>query len=565
MNEGLWKRLREALHGPDPARALQAENQAIAAQVRGSVDPALQAELKALRGSPYGAFDAGAINEGPLQGERLLVRSSDLLAHMLVLGASGAGKTFSVLDAVLRLLLQQVVRSVFVLDLKGELSELLLSQGLPALATRLPPADADRLLRRIVVVDPFSPTHLPPLNVLVRDPNVDIAIQARDVAECFETATETGVTTRMETILDWVLRLVIEVGGSFLTVRRALQEPAVLEGLVRTSRDRDVVRYFLTRYLHEPKASKLALLARLDRFLALPMTTLCLGASTCLDFDELVRDKIVVVNLGRAPAGLQSVARFFAMVILTRLVRAIFRLPHQGAGGASLLVADEWQVALNGSLAAEFESILALARSRGAFAWLVNQQLDQLNRHGAALRSIVLGQTAIQVAFRLAPEDARTLRHLFPVTGAIRRIGGGGGTVNTPFLSPSEELEFRTVSATRLPNRVAYWSDRRKPWGSILFRSATLDLPSPSQLPAALVDRVRRGVVAYSVADLSKMLDAEERRLDSLAAGTHAGGAAPSLSASPVLTSGPTSTPVPPPPKPRRRGSRGGHGQPPPW
>lgn len=172
------------------------------------------------------------------------------------------------LHELIALLEGRALNSLLVLDMKGELAELLTDHALPMIASKLPAQEADAFLRRIVVIDPFSPTHLPPLNVLVRDPGLPIAIQARDVAECFEAATESSVTSRMETILDWVLRLVIEFGGSFHAVRRALQEPAVLEGLVRESKDADTIRYFVMRFPVEPKASKFALLARLDRFLA---------------------------------------------------------------------------------------------------------------------------------------------------------------------------------------------------------------------------------------------------------------------------------------------------------
>lgn len=554
MNESAWKLLRELLHGRDLKRASKVEDAAIGKAAEGTVHPALVKELAAMANDPSHAVRLGGFVEGARADDDLLVDVRDLLAHMAFFGASGAGKTFAMLMAILAVLEQRAARSLVVLDMKGDLANLLTERALPMLAARLPPAEADDLLNRIVVVDPFSSTHPPPLNVLVRDPLIPIAIQARDVAECFETATETDVTARMETILDWVMRLVIETGGSFLTVRRALQEPLVLEGLVRQAKDRDVVRYFLTRFPSEPKASKLAILARLDRFLALPMTQLTLGAKYSLDFDGLLKNKITIISLGSAPAGLQSVARFFAMVILTRFVRAIFRLPPQAQGFASVLAADEWQVALNPALAREFESILTLARSRGVHLWLANQQLVQLDRQGTSLRSVVLGQTALQVVFRMAADDTKMLRYLFPVTGTRRRhAGAGSGT--SPFLSPSEEVDARMTEASRLPGRVAYWFDRRKPWGAILMRSATLDLPSSSSLSPRYVARSRRGIITFTTSDLEQMRDDEDARLDALAAGpapqTQNAPALLAPQAPPTLLGAPA--PKAPGPKPRVR------------
>ncbi len=580
MSERLWKYLRELVQGPDFKQAQRIEQADLAVAEAGTVHPLLVAEQDDLARRPAQALPLGEFKEGVRRRTPLRARHEDLLAHQHVIGVSGSGKSFFVLHELIALLEGRAVNSLLVLDMKGELAELMTDVALPMIASKMPRAEADAFLKRIVVIDPFSATNLPPLNVLVRDPGLPIAIQARDVAECFEAATESSVTSRMETILDWVLRLVIEVGGSFHTVRRALQEPAVLEALVRQSKDPEVVRYFVLRFPVEPKASKLALLARLDRFLALPETQLTMGASVCLDFDALLRDRIVIVSLGRAPAGLQSVARFFAMVILTRLARAIFRLPPRGHGFASLLVADEWQVALNSALALEFESILTLARSRGVHLWLAHQQLSQLDRHGAALKSVVLGETAVQVAFRLAQEDARALRYLFPVTGTMRRRAGVAVTNTSPFLSASEEVEARIVAAGRLPNREGYWFDRRKPWGAVPFKSAELVLPAVSSLPQNFVAQARTGAITFTKNDLTRMRDAEDARLTQLAAGPPRARAAsappPAAPSAPTLPTTPTtSTPASPPqpprppqqpprrPGPRRGGGRGGSGLPP--
>lgn len=558
MSERWSKRIRELLQGSDLAHAQRVERDGLRARQLEALDPVMLREQDLLAQDPTGTIRLGRLAEGPLEGRDFRIRPKDLLAHTYVLGQSGSGKSYFLLVALRALLEQRALSSLFVLDMKGELAELLTDFVLPGIAAQLPSAESDAFLNRIVVIDPFSATHPPPLNVLVRDVGLPVAIQARDVAECFEAATETDVTARMETILDWVLRLLIETRGSFVGVRRALQEPAVLEGLVREAKDPDVIRYFLTRYPSEPKASKLALLSRLDRFLALPMTQLALGAKYCLDFDTLLRDRIVILALGRAPAGLQSVARFFAMVVLTRFVRAIFRRGARAQGFSSLLVADEWQVALNGALAAEFESILTLARSRGVHLWLANQQLSQLDRYGGALRSVVLGQTALQAAFRLAPEDARALRHLYPVTGAMRRVAGPGAASGSPFLSASEEIEARVLSAARLPDRVGFWSDARAGKRTVVLRSATLALPTASSLPPSLVARTRRGAVALTVADLEAMRRAEHQRLDRLAAGPRARaptGAAPVAPRAVAVASSTPAAPVVKPPRRRRRPS----------
>lgn len=579
MSEALWKWGRELLRGPDRLRAHAVEAETLRRTEAEAVPLTLRQEQAALRGRAAGVLRLGRFSEGPLRNEDLLVDMKRLLAHQLLLGATGSGKTYQLLLQLLAVLRASLarpggveLRSAVVLDMKDEFTELLTQVALPAVAASLPPAEADAFLRRIVVIDPFSPTHPPPLNVLARDPGQPLGIQARDVAECFQAATESDVSVRMETILDWVLRLVIETGGTFRAVRRALQEPAVLDGLVRAAKDPDTVRYFLTRYPAEPKASKLALLSRLDRFLALPMTELALGAKHCFDFDRLLEDRITIVSLGKAPAGLQSVARFFAMVVFTRFVRAIFRRPPRSQGFQSLIVADEWQAALNPSLAGEFESILTLARSRGVHLWLANQQLGQLDRYGSSLKAVVLGQTAVQTYFRMADDDARALRRMLPATGTVRRKAVAGQPGGSPFLTASEEADMRMNTAGRLPDREGYFNDRRQPWGAVPFRSATVALPAAGSLAPTYVARARRGAVAFTAAELEAMCRDEDDRLDRMAAGParKAPAPVPTAPAIPPVRAPVPSAPLPPRPAPppaartkKPRRGRGGGGLPP--
>jgi hypothetical protein len=487
---------------------------------------------------------------------------------MLILGESGSGKSYFLLNCLTRLV--ETLRSLVIVDMKNELAEMFCEQGLPTIASKLPSKDAQKLAARVVVVNPFSATQLPPLNVLIRDPSVAIEIQSLDIAECFEAATEADVSLRMGGILTWILRLVIGLdrGYSFETIRRALQEPLVLDGLVASSNDIEAKRYFLTRFVQEPKASKAALLARIDKFLSLPVTRLVLGADNCLNFDQLLDNRIVVVLLGGAPAGLQSIARFFAMIILTRIVRAIFKRPARVTGAPSIVLCDEWQLALNSSLAQEFEQILALTRSRRVFFWLANQQLAQLNQHGGSLRSIVLGQTSIQTIFRVPQEDARAVRHLLPVTGIVRASDAKQDTV----LSRHEELEWRVDSISRLPNRTAYFCDKRAPWGTVLIRSADLTLSPVASLPRALVTQCTQGSVAFTPAALQAMRDREERALNALSQPIPAQRAhcAPRRAVVGVIPTAPQPAPKPAPvgrtpisataakPSPYRRGNRKG-------
>ncbi len=535
--------LRRVSGERDHDRGVAAERHELAVLRRDAADPAFSREQRRLATSSQQSLVLGEVLREGSAGEEFRVEARDLLsAHASVTGASGAGKTFLVLLMLLELL-RSGLRGVVLLDMKGEVSDLLLRSFLPAWIGGVGQVERDAVLRDLVVLDPFAPDALPPLNVLRRDPQVAIEVQAFDLASSFERAVGAEMGIRQDTILDWNLRLAVDQGLSFVGLRRMMEEPFLLEALVARTQDRDIKRYFLTRYASEPQTSKLSLLARLDRFLALPSTRLSLSAPGCVDFDRMLSGGISIINLGGAPAGCEDVAKFWATILLTKIIRAIFRRDPSGKAPPALLVADEWQEALTRPMAEQFERVLTLARSRNVFCWLVNQQLGQVQKASPSLREILVGNTAIQVLFRASPEDARAMRHLLPVGGREARAAplpwerATGG----PFLSAAEELEARVSEVAQMPERVAYFWDRRKPWRAVRFRTATLAQPDLRALPRDLVDRVVCGSVAIPVVDLETAARAEADALDALA---RLGGAA----APPAVAGGPA--------KPARRRKR---------
>ncbi|MBL8679824.1 MAG: type IV secretory system conjugative DNA transfer family protein [Myxococcales bacterium] len=508
--EGLKQWWRELMGTQDLVRAIDEERRAHETLLASSVSPALRAQLDRFEHAPSKAVEIGTLVEPPLEDRALRVALSELYSHLLVLGESGSGKTYWLLSVLGQLLFG--LRSLIVVDMKGELVELLTERVLPTLALKLSSKEANALLDRIVIVNPFNANYLPPLNVLVRDPTIDLDVQALDVSEAFETATEENVSLRMGRILAWVLRLVIGLdrGYSFEAVRRVIEDPLVADGLVRSSSDMEARRFFLTRFRSEPPASKAALLARIDKFLALPVTRLALGARQCLAFEKLLDRSLVIVSLGGAPAGLASIARFFGMILLTRFIRAIARRPVQGSGPPGMIVCDEFQLALTHSMAAEFETVLASMRSRNFYLWLAHQQTAQLHEHGPALRSIVLGQTGRQVVFRVPPEDARHVRHLLPTTGVVAAPRGSAKA----YLDRGQELDHRSESLSKLPKRHAYFFMKGAPWDGIPFRSNTLELAPASKVPRDLFDRATQGTIAFRPDALAKARAKEASELD---------------------------------------------------
>lgn len=540
--ETLAMTLRRLLGRNDARSALSREERELAAALAEPADAELEAAQAKLRASSRASLRVGA----RASGDDFHVALRDLLTHFWFLGASGSGKTYLLLYLLLVLWWRLGIAIVCV-DGKGEMRELLVEHLLPALLARLPRAEAEKLAASVRVVDPFDAARLPPVNVLVRDPSIPVEIQATDVSSSVVSAVDAGTGLRIDNILHWMLRLVIQAQGTFLSVRRGLQEGAVLDGLVRLVGDPEVTSYFLQRYPSEPQASKLALLARLDRLLALPATRACLSAPNCLDFGAMLDSGFTIIDLGRAPAGAREIADFWATLIGTRLFRAVNCRPPAGTAAPAVVAMDEWQNLLTPHIAADIENQLALARSRQVFLWLANQQVAQL-KTGGSLREIVSGQTAIQVLFRSTIEDARAMRHILPVTGREPRPKPPpwDRRSQTPYLTPAEELELRVKEVSQLPQRHAYWWDRRKPWSAVRFRSATVDLGDPTRLDRDLRDQIREGSVGVPIADLERAMEAERRRLDALAR----------TGLPPAAKPGSRSAPTPPSSRPakRRRG-----------
>lgn len=511
MTESIARFLATLLGGSDRERAVHAERAMRSRLESAALPPAFARRERANAKRP----DALRLGErlGPGASAPLLLTPSDLHTHFAVFGVTGSGKSYHLGTLVRELLRRAPSMPIVILDGKGELGRLALDRIVPAHLVGMDDRAREAFLDELVVVDPFASGDLAPLNVLVRDPSVPLEVQARDIADAFDGLTDAASGPRMKTILVWILRLAVEVGGSFLTVRRALEDPKVLAALVARSSCGDVRAYFNARLPKEPRTSVLSLLAALDRLLVFPTVRLALGARECVDFERVLERGFSVLQFGGGFAGSREIGRLGAALVLGRLVRAIERRsPVAGANRPAVVVVDEWPTMLTSAIAADFETLLATARSRSVYCILVSQQLAQLDRVAPTLRSMVLGEAQVHVTFRLAEDDARLMRHMFPTTGReARERPLPWESVDGPYLAAAAEREKRVLDASRLPERVAHMFDKRLA-ATIRFRSADLVLPDVRSLPRSLVERVRRGAVAVPVAELERQAREEEAR-----------------------------------------------------
>ncbi|MCC7537477.1 MAG: hypothetical protein IT379_14735 [Deltaproteobacteria bacterium] len=446
-----------------------------------------------------------------------LIPIAALSRHMLFTGASGAGKTFGLLRLLLPLLPLALrgERSVTLVDPKGEISALL-PPLLAEVVLALPTGARAAALRRIRMVDPFDPHALPPLDLLSVRTALEEGVHLRQVVSALAQATATLGIRQADALL-WLTRLAREQGVPFSLLPMILNDSFVREALVARS-SAEVRSYFHGRFTTESTVTRDGLGARLDSFLALRSTRLCLAAGSMLDLGAALDEGVTVVNLGHAPGGVRSVQSFFALTLTTLLIQAAFARPNTAQQPPATLVFDDVAELLLQDVAVDLERTLVLLRSRNVHLLATTQELAQLTAITPLLRGAFLTNAAVWTAFRAGPHDDHALSLMLRPTGRRLRTRGHPweGERGPVFHSQAEEQRLLLEEAISLPARTAYVWDRAEAFGPVRLRTADLQTPTEASLPAELLAEIRRGSVAVPIPDLEARLVSERERLRAL-------------------------------------------------
>lgn len=420
--------------------------------------------------------------------------------HWLVTGATGSGKSYWAVSALLQLLRHRP-SGVVVLDMKGELASDLRKVWLPALVASLPDERARDLARRIAVIAPFDRDAVPPFQVLARDRSLPIELQARDVASSFGHTLGRDLGVLQTTILTYAILLAIDVGLALPDVPGLLSEPERLRAAVERTTLPEVRAYFANRFPRERSGSLVSLLSRLDTLLMHPSLRDMLAAPGMIRFDRLIDDAITIIDLGGAPAGIRELATFLGSVIFTKLVRAVFARRVGRGTRPVTIIADEFQSLLSPEVAGDFEAILTKARSQKAFLWMLCQQTAQVEAASSTLLRIIKTNTNYQLLFRANEEDARALDYIFPVTGRVPRDAHASSDPRTPRVMLSESDERRRIVETvpSMPGRTFWFWNRRRPYRALLAQSPAISIERARRdaggLPPELAAAISRGVL----------------------------------------------------------------------
>ena len=496
----------------DLALAQARENASMAkATVHDPVDPRFRAAMEHL------ARQDGAIQIGTSALDLdlpVFLQPSELLGggHGLVLGRTATGKTRLVAGIIRELLrlafLGKGVR-LLVLDYKGDLFELV-RDLLASLVDLLPAQQANMLIDALVVIDPFSTEALVPLNVLAREPGSQVAaeVQAYEVASMFERMTRAATGVVQDQLLFNLLVMGVCDGHLALPdLAPLIMDPVARATIAARSPNADVRRFFVEGR-PVPVSSAAGLQARFSRLLRLPATRLMLGARGCVDFRQLLRDKIVLANLGNPPLGCEDIARWWGGLIMLKSTRAIFERGAEEAGRPVLFAVDEWQEGLNAGdeIAENYERVLAMARSKGVALMLMSQSLAGAAKISSSLPKIVATNTSHQFLFSASAEDAKAMAHILPLSGCYPREPARPweDRPKSPYLAAPDELAKLVDGVTHLPDRTFYYWQRRAPYKAQLVRATDVDVRAPAFMPAEAARRIRVGNAAVPIGELER-------------------------------------------------------------
>ena len=362
------------------------------------------------------------------------LRLSEIVGHGhgLVLGGNGTGKT-RLIAGIIRWLVAENARNsqsvgVWIQDHKSEFIALL-RELLADLIDSLPPQNAQALLDRIVVINPFSASSLVPMQVLKPDPGMRPEEQAFEVTTIINRMGGADLGIRQDDYTHHLVLLGITTGRTLPGISALLSDPVALTQAARSSPNEAVRAYFGTAVDRKQltQGSLEGVRARLNKLLRLPSTRLMLDAEASLSFKRLLAENIVLVDVGSPPFGCEDIGRFWSGLLTLKLTRAIFERTHEDAKRPVAVAIDEWQegLAAGGDIAEHYERVLAMARSRGVSLWLVSQSLAGAAKVSSTLPKVVATNTNVQICFRASPEDSRALNHLLPVDGRRSRASAG--------------------------------------------------------------------------------------------------------------------------------------------
>ena len=330
-------------------------------------------------------------------GRRVVLSDRQLSAHALILGASGAGKS----TTLLKLLTEHVRigRPVVVIDMKGS----------PTFARAL--AQTARAAgRSFLLWTPDGPSTWNPLAH-------GNATELKDKLIATERFTEPHYQRAAERYVQTVLQALHHAQPNAPpTLEQVVEmmDPRRLPGLLRSAPRRFAER--VQDYLSGLPPDQLSAIRGLATRLAIiteAHTGRFLGAGVeggeAIDVRAaLAGDQVVLFSLNSSTYGKLS-AQIGALAIQDLVAAAGHRLTQAPRAGQAVIGIDEFSALDSDNII----SLLARCREAGISVLLSTQELADLDRSARGLRDQVLGSTAVKIAHRQeVPASARAIAQM---------------------------------------------------------------------------------------------------------------------------------------------------------
>ena len=373
------------------------------------------------------------------------ISEKDRATHFYVIGATGSGKT-----KFLEFLVQQDIEKgdgFGVIDPHGDLIEDI--KGL--LACRY--GDEREISERVILIDPTDPHFTVTFNPLEKLPNVSVAEQVNELLSSFRKIWADSWGVRME---DLMRNSLIALGEAELTLAELPQflTGRAFRGIVLEKTKHPIAKEYFNRFdvltdrgqitWIEPVMNKInAFLSdeRIRQIFSSPKSSFNLR-------DVMDQRKILLVKLDKGK--LKGSSDLLGSLLMAKIQIAAFSRSDipQNKRTPFYLYIDEFQ-----NFASEsFQVILSEARKYGLSLIMAHQTLSQIPDE---LRSLILGNTGVQVYFRINRQDASLLaKEAFEYSGyEVKSISPYG---QPKYWSLGEEWEHNTEALQTLPPRVCF-------------------------------------------------------------------------------------------------------------
>ncbi len=405
------------------------------------------AETNFLNDDIPGTMDIGwYYSENKNEYQMAKVDQKDRAIHLYVVGASGTGKT----KFLEFLILQDIEKGngFGVIDPHGDLIEDI--KGI--LSLHYDAGDKD-IAERVVLIDPTDPEFTVTFNPLEKLPGVSVAEQANELVGAFRKIWSEAWGVRME---DLMRNSMIALGEAGLTLAEL---PAFLTGRafrreILAEVTHPLVRDYFARFDTMTDRAQITwiepVMNKINAFLADErIRQMFFSTRSSFNMREIMdQKKMLLVKLDKG--RLKDSADLLGSLIMAKIQLAAFSrsdLP-QSKRTPFYLYIDEFQ-----NFATEsFAVILSEARKYGLSLIMAHQTLSQISEE---LRSLILGNTGIQVYFRVNRKDASLLaKEAFEYSGYEAKTSSLKG--GTHYWSLGEEWEKYTEELQKLPPRVCY-------------------------------------------------------------------------------------------------------------